>query len=96
MVTHVVVQTIDPERRDEYIERYKEEWRLAALPNCRSAKILKAIENPSRVILIFEWDSIDLHRAANRTPAHDRLMAETVFKYQTAPSDYAHFEVEEI
>ncbi|HEY3115993.1 MAG TPA: antibiotic biosynthesis monooxygenase family protein [Chloroflexota bacterium] len=96
MVTHVVIQNIDPERRDEYIERYKEEWRLAALPGCHSAKILKAIENPGRVILIFEWDSIEVHRASNRLPAHDRLMNETVYKYQTAPSDYAHFESEEI
>ena len=96
MITHVVVQTIDPERRDEYIERYKAEWREAALPGCRSAKILKAIEKPDRVILIFEWDSIEVHRASNRLPAHDKLMAETVYKYQTAPSDYAHFEVEEI
>jgi len=96
VVTHVVVQTIDPERRDEYIERYKEEWREAALPGCRSAKILRAIENPSRVILIFEWDSIEAHRKANDTPAHDKLMRETIEKYRSAPSDYAHYEAEEI
>jgi heme-degrading monooxygenase HmoA len=96
LVTHVVIQTIDPEQRDEYIQRYKEEWALAALPGCRSAKLLKAIENPSRVILIFEWDSVEAHRAANRTPAHDRLMAETIDKYRAAPSDYAHFEAEDI
>jgi heme-degrading monooxygenase HmoA len=96
LVTHVVIQTIDPEKRDEYIERYKEEWRLAALPGCRSAKILKAIENDSRVILIFEWDSIEVHRSSNALPAHERLMNETVRKYQTALSDYAHYESEEI
>lgn len=96
MVTHVVIQTIEPERRDEYIQRYKEEWRLAALPGCRSAKILRAIENPSRVILIFEWDSIEAHRKANATPAHDRLMDETIRKYQSALSDYAHYEAENI
>ena len=96
MVTHVVIQTVDPEKRDEYIQKYKDEWKLAALPGCRSAKLLKAIENPSRVILIFEWDSIEAHRSANRTPAHDRLMDETILKYRSAPSDYAHFEAEEI
>ena len=96
MVTHVVIQTIDPERRDEYIRRYKEEWELAALPGCRSAKLLRAIENPSRVILIFEWDSIEAHRKANATPAHDRLMAETIDKYRATPSDYAHYEAEDI
>jgi hypothetical protein len=59
VVTHVVIQTVDPELRDE-------------------------------------WDSVEAHRSANRTPAHDRLMAETIDKYRTAPSDYAHFEAEEI
>jgi heme-degrading monooxygenase HmoA len=96
LVTHVVVQTVDPERRDEYIQRYKEEWRLAALPGCRSAKILRAIENPSRVILIFEWDSIEAHRKANATPEHDRLMRETIDTYRSAASDYAHYEAVDI
>jgi heme-degrading monooxygenase HmoA len=96
LVTHVVIQNLPPEKRDEYIQRYTEEWELAKLPGCRSAKLLKAIENPGRVILIFEWDSIEAHRSANRTPAHDRLMAETIDKYRATPSDYAHYEVQEI
>jgi len=96
LVTHVVIQNIPPETRDEYIQRYIEEWNLAKLPGCRGAQILKAIENPGRVILIFEWDSVEAHRSANRTPAHDRLMAETIDKYRATPSDYAHFESIEI
>jgi heme-degrading monooxygenase HmoA len=96
LVTHVVIQTVDPERRDEYIERYKVAWRKAALPGCRSAKILRAIENPSRVILLFEWDSIEAHRKANATSAHDELMTGTVDKYRVGPRDYAHYDAEEI
>ena len=44
----------------------------------------------------FEWDSIEAHRKANDTPAHDRLMDETIRKYQSALSDFAHYEAEDI
>ena len=96
MVTHVVIQNIPADKRDEYIQRYIEEWNLAKLPGCREAKLLKAIENPERVILLFQCDSVEAHRSANRTPQHDRLMAETIDKYRGTPSDYAHFESFEI
>ncbi len=32
----------------------------------------------------------------NAAPARDRLMAETIDKYRATPSDYAHYEGEEI
>ena len=96
MVTQIILQTIDPEKRDEYIQKYKDEWKIANLPSNQGGEILRAVEKPDRVILILKWDSIESHRAANRTPAHDRLMAEATDKYRAGPSDYAHYEVEEI
>lgn len=96
MVHHVVIQNIDPDRRDEYIDRYKELWREAALVGCQKATLLRAIENKSRVILLFEWESIEGHRKANRTPGHDRLMEESVYKYQSSPSEYGHYEAEDL
>jgi quinol monooxygenase YgiN len=97
LVTRVVVQTVDPERREAYVEEFKAAWRRAALPGCRSAKILRAIErNPGRVILIFEWDSLEAQRQADATPAYQRLMRETIRAYQSAASDSAHYEVEDI
>jgi heme-degrading monooxygenase HmoA len=96
VVYNIVIQTIDPDRRDEYIERYTEMWRKAAFPGCRSTKVFRSLRDPSRVIIIFEWESEEAHRAANATPEHDELMRETVRKYQTARSDSGPYEAEEI
>jgi hypothetical protein len=95
MVYEVVIQSIDPERRDEYIENYKKRWRELALAGWRSGKLLRCTENPGRVILVLEWDSVEAHRQ-HRGPVMDRFLEESVRPYQTALSDFDHYTVEEI
>ena len=96
MVYEVVIQSIDPERRDEYIENYRRTWRELALDGWRGGKLLRCTENPSRVILVFEWDSVEAHRQHRGSAAMDHLMKESVRPYQTALSDFDHYTVEEI
>lgn len=98
MVYEVVIQNIDPERRDEYIANYKKKWREMALDGWRSGRLLKCIENPGRVIIVLEWDSVQAHRQHSRggSPAMAQFMAESVRPYQTALSDFDHFTVEVI
>lgn len=95
MVYEVVIQSIDPERRDEYIENYRKKWRELALDGWRSGKLLRCSENPGRVILVLEWDSVEAHRQ-HRGPVMDQFMKESVRPYQTALSDFDHYTVEDI
>jgi hypothetical protein len=90
-----VIQSIDPERRDEYIENYKKTWRALALDGYRSGQILRCTERPDRVILVLEWDSVEAHRQ-HRGPIMDTFLKESVRPYQTALSDFDHYIVEEI
>jgi quinol monooxygenase YgiN len=60
-----------------------------------SIKIFASIEDPSRVILIVEWDSVEAHTQHRGTPAHNR-MREANTGYQTAKSDGAHYLLHEI
>ena len=95
MVYEVVVQSIDPDRRDEYIANYKKAWRALGLAGYRSGKLLRCTENPGRVILVLEWDSVEAHRQ-HRGPIMDRFLQENVRPYQTALSDFDHYIVEDI
>ena len=95
MVYEVVIQSINPERRDEYIANYKKKWRELALDGWRSGRLLRCVENPGRVIIVLEWDSVEAHRQ-HRGPVMDQFLAESVRPYQTALSDFDHFTVEDI
>jgi hypothetical protein len=95
VVYEVVVQSIDPERRDEYIERYKKRWREMSLAGWRSGKLLKCTENPGRVIIVLEWDSVEAHRQ-HRGPVMDEFLRDFVRPYQTALSEFDHFIIEEL
>jgi len=95
MVYEIVIQSIDPERRDEYIERYKKRWREMSLAGWHNGRLLKCQENPGRVIIILEWDSVEAHRQ-HRGPIMDEFLKDYVRPYQTALSEYDHFIVEEL
>ena len=95
VVYEVVIQSIDPARRDEYIERYKKRWRELALDGWRGGKLLRCTEDPGRVIIVLEWDSVQAHRQ-HRGPVMDSFLQEFVRPYQTALSDFDHFTVEDM
>jgi quinol monooxygenase YgiN len=95
VVYEVVVQSIDPDRRDEYIENYKKAWRALALDGWRGGSLLRCTEKPDRVIIVLEWDSVEAHRQ-HRGPVMDRFLQEAVRPYQTALSDFDHYIVEDI
>jgi heme-degrading monooxygenase HmoA len=34
---------------------------LASTPGCRSVRMTRGVESPSRFVLLVEWDSVDAH-----------------------------------
>lgn len=95
MVYEVVIQTVDPERRDEYVGVFRDALREANFAGAHGGKILRSIEDPARVIAIIEWDDVEAHTRHRGTPAHNRFR-ERFSGYQTAASQGAHFIVEDL
>jgi quinol monooxygenase YgiN len=91
VVYEIVVQTIDPARRDEYLEVYRKAFREANMAGFRGGKICPSLEDPTRVVLIIEWDSVEAHKQHVGTPPHTRFR-EQITPYQTKPSDLQHYE----
>jgi quinol monooxygenase YgiN len=95
LIYETVQITVAPEQRDEFIEVYKAAWKQAAFAGSHAGKVMRALENPARVDVIIEWDSLAAHRQHRGTGAQTTFL-KTVRAYQTEPSKVEHFEWEEL
>ncbi len=95
MVYEIVTQTIDPTRREEYLDVYRRAFRDAGFAGFRGGKVCPSLEDPARVVLIIEWDSVEAHKQHVGTPAHNRFR-EAIRDYQTAPSEIQHHAVQDL
>jgi heme-degrading monooxygenase HmoA len=90
MVYEIAIQTVDPARRDEYIDVFSQTLRDANYAGSHAINFFTSIEDPGRVILMIEWDSVEAHTKHRGTPTHNR-MREINSGYQTAKSEGAHY-----
>ena len=90
MIQEIVIQHVAPEKRDEYIKVFGDILVKANYAGSHGIKFFTSIEDPSRVILMIEWDSVEAHTKHRGTPTHN-AMREVTSKYQTVKSDGAHF-----
>lgn len=90
MIHEIVIQQVQPEKRDEYIKVFGDILQKANYRGSHGIKFFTSIEDPGRVILMIEWDSVEAHTQHRGTPAHN-AMREVTAKYQTQKSDGAHF-----
>jgi heme-degrading monooxygenase HmoA len=95
LIYETVQITIAPEQREEFIKVYKAAWKEAAFKGSHAGRIMRAMENPERVDIIIEWDSLADHRQHRGTEPQVKFLA-TVRAWQTAPSKIEHFEWEEL
>jgi len=90
MIQEIIVQHVQADKRDEYIKVFGEFLAKANYPGSHGIKFFASIEDPSRVILMVDWDSVEAHTQIRGTPTYNS-MRELTGKYQTAKSDGGHF-----
>jgi heme-degrading monooxygenase HmoA len=95
MIQEIVIQQVQPEKRDEYIEIFGEFLKTANYAGSHGIRFFASIEDPSRVILVIDWDSVESHTQIRGTPTYN-AMRELTGKYQTAKSDGGHFLMHEV
>ena len=62
MVLEVGLINVVPGQEDEFVVAYgKAREVLAGTPGCRSVRMTRGIESPSRFVLLVEWDSVAAH-----------------------------------
>jgi quinol monooxygenase YgiN len=95
MIHEIVIQHVQPEKRDEYIKVFGEILTKANYASSHGIRFFTSIEDPGRVILMIEWDSVEAHTQIRGTPTYN-AMREATSKYQTAKSDGGHFLLHEV
>jgi heme-degrading monooxygenase HmoA len=53
---------ITPGSEDAFVAAYEQvKHEVADTPGCRSMRLVRGIESPSRFVLLVEWDSVEAH-----------------------------------
>ena len=62
MVLEVGLINITPGQEDAFAAAYaKAHETLATTPGCRSVRMTRGVESPSKFVLLVEWDSVNAH-----------------------------------
>ena len=62
MVLEVGLINVLPGQEEAFTAAYsKARDSLASTPGCRSVRMTRGIESPSKFVLLVEWDSVDAH-----------------------------------
>jgi len=63
MVLEVALIDVVPGQEDAFAAAYRAGHPiLAGTPGCRSVRMTRGIESPSRFVLLVEWDSVEAHQ----------------------------------
>jgi heme-degrading monooxygenase HmoA len=95
MIHEIVIQHVASEKRDEYIQMFGDYLKKANYAGSHGIKFFTSIEDPSRVVLMIEWDSVEAHTRHRGTPTHNAMRKMTA-RYQTQKSDGGHFLLQEV
>ena len=67
MVLEVAQIDVTPGQEDQFADAYRAARDLVATtPGCRSVRMTRGVESPSRFVLLVEWDSIETHNEGFR------------------------------
>jgi len=92
MVLEVALIDVRPGREDAFASAYVQARHLVeTTPGCRSVRMTRGVESPSRFVLLVEWDSVEAHlenfRATDRFGRWRALIGE----HFAAPPVVEHF-----
>lgn len=85
MIYEVRIQTVDPDKRSEYVKAYKEAIQSSKEAGCHGGFIMCSDDDPSRVMVLLHWETREHHERWRGTPPHVKFR-ETIDPWQTQPS----------
>ena len=94
MIYESVHITVDPEQRDEFLRVYHAAWDEASFEGSHKGKIMRCIEDASKVVVLIEWDDVAAHRQHRGSPKQSRFR-ERIDPYMKH-WEVQHYELEEL
>jgi heme-degrading monooxygenase HmoA len=92
MVLEVALIDVLAGQEDAFAQAYAEGYPvLASTPGCRSVRMTRGIESPSRFVLLVEWDSVEAHQDNFRDTERFTTWRSLIGPYFAAPPVVEHF-----
>ncbi|BCJ63259.1 antibiotic biosynthesis monooxygenase family protein [Polymorphospora rubra] len=92
MVLEVALIDVVAGREDEFAAAYaKGHELLVTTPGCRSVRMTRGIESPSRFVLLVEWDSVAAHEENFRATERFTTWRSLIGPHFAAPPVVEHF-----
>jgi heme-degrading monooxygenase HmoA len=92
VVVEVAVFEIRPGEEDGFVAAYhRVRGELASTPGCRSVRLTRGVESPSRFVLLAEWESVDAHLVGFRGTDRFRRWRAALGPFFAAPPQVEHY-----
>lgn len=92
MVLEIALIDVKAGQEEEFAAAYaKGHQVLATTPGCRTVRMTRGVESPSRFVLLVEWDSVAAHEENFRATDRFTTWRSLIGSYFAAPPVVEHF-----
>jgi heme-degrading monooxygenase HmoA len=92
VVLEVAVIEVTPGQEDAFAAAYHDvRPELASAPGCRSVRMTRGVESPSRFVLLVEWDSVEAHEQGFRATERFTRWRAAIGPHFAAPPRVEHY-----
>jgi heme-degrading monooxygenase HmoA len=92
MVLEIALIDVRPGQEDDFVRAYaKARHLVATTPGCRSVRMTRGMESPSRFVLLVEWDSVEAHLETFRGSDRFTRWRGLIGEHFAAPPVVEHF-----
>jgi heme-degrading monooxygenase HmoA len=92
MVLEVAIIEVTPGSEDDFAAAYAKAYPLVATTEgCRTVRMTRGIESPSRFVLLIEWDSVEAHQRNFRDSERFPQWRGLIGPYFAAPPLVEHY-----
>ena len=92
VVLEVAIIEVTPGQEDEFVSAYhRVRSEVGGAPGCRSIRMTRGVESPSRFVLLVEWDSVEAHEQGFRATERFTRWRAGIGPHFAAPPRVEHY-----
>jgi heme-degrading monooxygenase HmoA len=92
MVLEVALIDVTPGTEDAFVTAYQSVVHLVAgTPGCRTVRMTRGVETPTRFVLLIEWDSVEAHELNFRQTERFTQWRAAIGPHFAGPPHVEHF-----
>jgi heme-degrading monooxygenase HmoA len=92
VVLEVAVIEVTPGQEDAFVAAYRRvRPEVTGTPGCRSVRMTRGVESPSRFVLLVEWDSVEAHERGFRATERFARWRAGIGPHFAAPPQVEHY-----